>query len=69
MHSRSRSLRIQDVIVDIHECVCLVELGTDNVSCSVDPTILPSSFLEVMQLMTRVENWREEWKKNKTKRT
>jgi len=47
-HSSSRSVRVRDIVVDIHKCVCLVELGTDNVSCSLDPIILPSGFLEVM---------------------
>jgi len=47
-HSSLRSLRVWVVDVDIHKCVRLIELSTDNVSCSFNPTFLPSSFLEIV---------------------
>ena len=47
-HSSLRSLRVWVVDVDVHKCVRLIELGTDNVSRSFNPIFLPSSFLEVV---------------------
>ena len=49
------SLGVRDV--NIHECVSLIEFGANDVSRGFNPIILPSRFFEVIEFVTRVENW------------
>jgi hypothetical protein len=41
----------------LDRCILAVELGSHNVSCGLDPVVLPSNVLEILQFVPRMKNW------------
>ena len=45
--------------IDIHKCIHFVKFCMNDVAYGLDPAVLPSGFLEVVDFVVGVKNWEE----------